>query len=633
MGFLTEGNTFSWEEASSPPTELVKKYGVIQFLNIYRKSKDRQDDSFKWGDEIEYILLWLNEEDKTARLSLRGHEILDELTAEERLDPHGNYETLWRPEYGRFMVEGTPGGPFTNVNDVQKIEASMRRRRAVVQAKLLPNERLVTVTNFPLLGATEPEFGPFCHPHAAPGGPIAQSLFTPDEIIHPHHRFSTLTANIRNRRGAKVEINVPLFRDERTTAEPLPLPPPASAHLMPSPPQKAYNIYGDSMAFGMGCCCLQVTFQCRDIGEARYVYDQFAVLSPIMLALGAATPIFRGYLADTDVRWHLIAAAVDDRTAGERGERLPKRAERRIPKSRYESASCFISDRGLGARRHELNDLEPPIDDDVRQTLVENGVDDVLASHVAHLFIRDPLVIYRDKLLMDNSLHSDHFENIQSTNWQTVRFKPPPPGGDIGWRVEFRPMELQLSDYENAAFAGFIVLLNRAIVELDLDLYMPLSLVDANMHTALKRDAAAAHKFHFRSSITRGSAAHGDEAHGVELLTIAEIFHGRAGHGGGLLALVREYLDRAALEPSARAVADGYVDFVARKASGEMPTTASWVRQFVTRHADYRRDSVVTPRINYDLMQTAVRIGSGELRPAELFGAASTGILCNGFSH
>ena len=36
------------------------------------------------------------------------------------------------------------------------------------------------------------------------------------------------------------------------------------------------------------------------------------------------------------------------------------------------------------------------------------------------------------------------FQNIQSTNWQTMRFKPPPSGQDIGWRVEFRPMEVVL---------------------------------------------------------------------------------------------------------------------------------------------------------------------------------------------
>lgn len=33
-------------------------------------------------------------------------------------------------------------------------------------------------------------------------------------------------------------------------------------------------------------------------------------------------------------------------------------------------------------------------------------------------------------------------QNLQSTNWQTMRFKPPPPNSDIGWRVEFRPMEV-----------------------------------------------------------------------------------------------------------------------------------------------------------------------------------------------
>ena len=52
--------------------------------------------------------------------------------------------------------------------------------------------------------------------------------------------------------------------------------------------------------------------------------------------------------------------------------------------------------------------------------------------------------------------HANIAQNIQSTNWQTVRFKPPPVNSKIGWRVEFRPMEVQLTDFENAAFAVFI---------------------------------------------------------------------------------------------------------------------------------------------------------------------------------
>ena len=71
----------------------------------------------------------------------------------------------------------------------------------------------------------------------------------------------------------------------------------------------------------------------------------------------------------------------------------------------------------------------------------------------------------------------DHFENIQSTNWQTIRFKPPPVNSPIGWRVEFRSMEIQMTDFENAAFSVFIVLLTRAIISFDLNFYMPISKV------------------------------------------------------------------------------------------------------------------------------------------------------------
>ena len=72
-------------------------------------------------------------------------------------------------------------------------------------------------------------------------------------------------------------------------------------------------------------------------------------------------------------------------------------------------------------------------------------------------------------------------QNIQSTNWQTVRFKPPPPNSPIGWRVEFRPMEVQITDFENAAFAVFVVLLSRAILYFNLNLYIPISKVSCRL--------------------------------------------------------------------------------------------------------------------------------------------------------
>lgn len=43
-------------------------------------------------------------------------------------------------------------------------------------------------------------------------------------------------------------------------------------------------VYMDAMGFGMGCCCLQLTFQACCITEARTLYDQLAPLCPIMVS-------------------------------------------------------------------------------------------------------------------------------------------------------------------------------------------------------------------------------------------------------------------------------------------------------------------------------------------------------------
>jgi Glutamate-cysteine ligase len=49
-------------------------------------------------------------------------------------------------------------------------------------------------------------------------------------------------------------------------------------------------------------------------------------------------------------------------------------------------------------------------DPDIYQQLIDGGVDDLLAKHYSHLFIRDPLVIYEELLHQDNGTSSDHFE-------------------------------------------------------------------------------------------------------------------------------------------------------------------------------------------------------------------------------
>lgn len=43
------------------------------------------------------------------------------------------------------------------------------------------------------------------------------------------------------------------------------------------------HVYMDAMGFGMGCSCLQLTFQACNVTEARRLYDAFVPLAPILV--------------------------------------------------------------------------------------------------------------------------------------------------------------------------------------------------------------------------------------------------------------------------------------------------------------------------------------------------------------
>ena len=582
MGFLEEGDPLDWQD-SKPHLQYVRRHGILQFIAGYNKVKDVENDDLFWGDEVEYAILDLSPpppalfspssaaaaadgaaaaaapaplaEDRTVKLSLvgaeKGNGLMEELNVREAEKHNQSLNGCsWHQEYGSWMIEGTPSLPYGSfVRDLVEVECNMRLRRTRLLSALGPSQIAPSTTNFPLLGDVSSSTNPsFTNPPTAPGGAYSESSFVSDTCINPHPRFGTLTRNIRSRRGAKVNIRVPLFRDARTPEfsgmksdggaqavdgaallagggggggggggdglsngqetsssadgeEPLPYHLQAWDHRAASGSSAASPwpmVKGDCMAFGMGCCCLQVTFQSRNVSESRFMYDQLAGLAPIMMALGAATPIFKGRLVDTDVRWTIISQSVDDRTPAERGlsggssdqQQTPAPdaamaggGVRRLYKSRYDSVSCFLSE----DTPEIYNDIPCEVDEELLGMLRAEsfkqdvqadpktssggaggsraggstgaGMDEALCRHVAHLFTRDPLVMFHGMIeeVPDDGSRSDHWESLQSTNWQTMRWKPPPPrkasspcAPHIGWRTEFRSMEVQLTDFENA---------------------------------------------------------------------------------------------------------------------------------------------------------------------------------------
>lgn len=678
MGPLNHGSPMDWK-STCLHKEKAKMDGIDQFLNVYHFAKNFKEHQLKWGDEVEYTLLKLEPSLRKVKLSLAAHRIMDELQREENSQTTStSLPMLWRTEFANWMVEGTPGVPYRYyVADLVNVEKNMMLRRKRLYDLLDENELVMTLTAFPRFGC-----GIFTSPPTQIYEQRTKSYLVSDEVCFPHPKFSTIIHHVRLRRGENVRIQVPLFLDARTV-QLQPLIPNDNVHrallknseetpILQSDCQDPFymcldealktevkkSILLDSSIFGPGCCCLQVTIQGRDIEESRYLYDQLAVLAPFMLALTAATPAIRGMLLETDTRWNILCASMDDRSSFEISSGT-------IPKSRYSSIDCFLSNR-IQSKPHLYHDLPIPIHEEAYNRLISEGVDHLLAQHVAHLFVRDPLLLYPKAFEQDNTMSTDQFENIQSTNWNTVRFKPPPLGSDIGWRTEFRPMEVGLTDFENAAMSVFVVILSRVILAFNLDLYMSMSKLEKNMSSASRRDAVRSELFFFKRNIfslpnelfscecghVHDAVIPNGKKRGVQpdrlfqkesnsnlrssfnsdsyaQMTLNEIFNGSLSVSGkpkngfdfpGLIPLMRGYVSALKVDDATRNKVLRYIDFVSDRASGKLCTVASYIRQFIQSHKLYKSDSVVSEEICHDLIDHLRGITNGTVQAPQLLG-------------
>ena len=207
-----------------------------------------------------------------------------------------------------------------------------------------------------------------------------------DKTINTHPRFSGLVKSIRERRGKKVEIKVPIYQDVETN-----MTEPTQDEPFPG------FIYMDAMHFGMGQCCLQITYECSTINHARYLYDMLLPFTGIMAAISASGPIQKGKLSDNDLRWTVIEQSTDCRTDEERDPSNPQY----IPKPRYSAINNYISNHDYVTDAH--NDAPPIRFNEEHKNLLKEkiDIDDRLAHHVARLFTRDPVPTYEGEFIED----------------------------------------------------------------------------------------------------------------------------------------------------------------------------------------------------------------------------------------
>jgi glutamate--cysteine ligase catalytic subunit len=279
--------------------------------------------------------------------------------------------------------------------------------------------------------------------------------------------------------------------------------------------------------------------------------------------------------------------AMDDRTDEEKDENSPKY----IYKSRYGPVYSYISSHEYIQDFH--NDYpKMPIDKKIYKTLIENDFSDRLATHFSNLLVRDPLVIFDEKI---NQQEKDvsHFENFNSTNWNSLRFKPPrEQDNDTCFKIEVRPCELQLTPFENASIMTFCLIYSQLILKKDVNFIIPITKVDKNFEKAHNYNAFEKELFFFRVDGLRNYhkesklyendyLTHGNpldenyfdknlNSENIKEMTIEEIFCGSEElEYEGLLNIMNNFVDENIFDEEIKKITKLHLSFIEKRAKGK----------------------------------------------------------------
>ena len=85
-------------------------------------------------------------------------------------------------------------------------------------------------------------------------------------------------------------------------------------------------------------------------------------------------------------------------------------------------------------------------------------------------------------------------------------------------------------------------------------------------------------------------ATGGAEENSFEEMTMAEIMTGKGDYFPGLVPLIYAYLELIDCDPRTLERVSQYLELIRKRALGELMTPATWMREFVMAHPEYKKD-------------------------------------------
>ncbi|KAJ2725215.1 glutamate--cysteine ligase [Coemansia sp. Benny D115] len=231
------GDMYSWQEIL-PRMEEIRSQATDQFVAAWKSSRSKKVNDFTWHETVGYVIVKRDDNNRRIMLSPRAPEILSKLGCNLDLastaaahpqipaDTNGSCsdtylsakdaaaQTCWRPAHARFALRCEP--PLLRTfsvsqlaNDVSKC---LRERRRLLKSMLEPDEMVLSISQFPLLGVA----GKYICDQDATNGPLLRSRLLSENCLNPVPPFTLEIGGIIDRRGIVPYTAVPVYRDTNT---------------------------------------------------------------------------------------------------------------------------------------------------------------------------------------------------------------------------------------------------------------------------------------------------------------------------------------------------------------------------------------------------------------------------------